>query len=144
MDIEYPVNIKICLRPVGCPWVKVQVDSQIYTQQIKDNVELVFDFVATGQSCLTIEHFNKPADDPTTAVEITEISFFGISDPRFVWAGTYRPDYPEPWYSQQEPRPNDVLYFQNCLGWNGVYRLDFGVPVFTWMHQVLDLGWVYT
>ena len=92
---------------------------------------------------LEIVFMNKPDTDPDMAVSIDKIEFFGISDPKFVWAGVYRPKYPEPWYSQQIEKPPALLYQQNYMGWNGHWRLDFSVPVFTWMHRTLDLGWIY-
>jgi len=74
---------------------------------------------------------------------IKSVVFFGIQDPRFTWAGTYRPDYPEPWYSQQSDPPPAILTNQDRLSWNGRWVLEFETPVFTWMHRVLDLGWIY-
>jgi hypothetical protein len=77
------------------------------------------------------------------AVIIDSVEFFGISDPRFVWAGVYWPEYPEPWLSQQNPSPQAALTNHNYLGWNGVWRLNFDVPVFTWIHKTLGMGWIY-
>jgi hypothetical protein len=92
---------------------------------------------------LEVVFVNKPASDADMAVIIDKIEFFGISDPKFVWAGIYTPDYPEPWYSQQIEKPPAKLLQQNYMGWNGRWRLDFSVPVFTWMHKTLNLGWIY-
>jgi len=104
-------------------------------------IELEFD-AATGW--IEVVFMNKPPLDPDMAVVIDQVEFFGISDPRFVWAGVYTPSYPEPWYSEQDPPPPAQLRHQNYLGWNGRWRLDFSVPVFTWMHQTLNLGWIYS
>jgi hypothetical protein len=92
---------------------------------------------------LEIVFMNKPEIDQDMAVIIDQVEFFGIEDPKFVWAGVYTPKYPEPWYSQQIEKPPAQLPQQNYMGWNGTWRLDFTVPVFTWMHQTLSLGWVY-
>ena len=86
---------------------------------------------------------NKPELDQDMAVVIDQVEFFGIADPKFVWAGVYTPIYPEPWYSQQLVTPPAELSQQTYMGWNGGWRLDFTVPVFTWMHQTLNLGWIY-
>lgn len=72
------------------------------------------------------------------AVVIKEIEFFGIHSPRFVWAGEYRPIYPP--HMQDQP---ETLKYHNYLGWNGVWYLDFTVPIFTWIHQTEDFGWIY-
>ena len=93
---------------------------------------------------LEIVFMNKPNNDPDMAVMIDKVEFFGISDPRFVWAGVYTPKYPEPWYSQQTEKPLAQLSQQTYMGWNGKWRLEFTVPVFTWMHKTLNLGWIYS
>lgn len=92
---------------------------------------------------LEIMFENKPDHDADMAVIIDKIEFFGISDPKFVWAGVYTPRYPEPWYSQQTEKPPAELPQQNYMGWNGKWRLEFSIPVFTWMHKTLNLGWIY-
>lgn len=143
MSIEYPVSLSVSLMPVGHPWVRISVDKNTQQLQLDQSQTFVFDFVAKEKSVLTVEHFDKSDIDPTTAVEIANISFFGVSDPRFIWAGVYRPQYPTLWFEQQTEKPQDILYAQSYLGWNGVYSLEFSVPVFEWMHGVLNLGWIY-
>lgn len=143
MAIEYPVKIKLKLRPIGNPWVRVSLDDHTQKKQLETLTTFEWDIDATDQVCFTVELFDKQNDDPTTAVEIVSIEFFGISDPKFAWAGVYFPTYPEPWFSEQNPRPAEKLPGQTYLGWNGVYKLEFDVPVFTWMHKILNLGWIY-
>jgi hypothetical protein len=92
---------------------------------------------------LEIVFMNKPELDHDMAVVIDQVEFFGVTDPKFVWAGVYTPKYPEPWHSQQSVKPPAELPQQNYMGWNGRWRLNFDVPVFTWIHQTLNLGWVY-
>jgi hypothetical protein len=103
-------------------------------------VELEFD---KDIGWLEVVFMNKPESDADMAVVIDKVEFFGISDPKFVWAGIYTPKYPEPWYSQQIEKPPAELSQQNYMGWNGCWRLEFSVPVFTWMHKTLNLGWIY-
>jgi hypothetical protein len=143
MATEYQVKMKIRLRPIGSPWVKVGIDDYYQTKQLVTLTDFDYDIDAVDCVTLTVEHFNKSDLDSDTAVEIVGIEFFGITDPKFVWAGTYRPDYPKLWASQQEATPARELAGQTYLGWNGVYSLKFDVPVFTWIHQTLNLGWIY-
>lgn len=143
MATEYPVSIKLKLSPVGNPWVRVGLDDYKQEKQLETLTTFEWDVDAIDQVCLTVELFDKKDNDPTTAVEIVSIEFFGISDPKFAWAGVYRPNYPEPWISEQNPRPDSELQGQTYLGWNGVYSLTFDVPVFTWIHKTLNLGWIY-
>jgi hypothetical protein len=138
MVTEYPVKMKLILEPVQQPWVTVKVGNHQVTQQLTTQTDFEFEFVAMDQAVLTVEHHDKSDQDAVTAVVIQRIEFYGISDPRFVWAGQYYPRYPDH-YPDQTP----CLSGQDYLGWNGVYKLTFQVPVFTWMHQIKGLGWLY-
>ena len=137
MATEYPVTVKICLRPIGQPWVKVGLDDHHQTKQLTTLTDFEYDIDATDTVTLTVEHFDKSDMDPDTAVEIVSISFFGITDTQFVWAGVYTPKYPAHLTGPRE------LPGQHYLGWNGIWQLTFSVPVFSWMHQKLNLGWLY-
>lgn len=144
MAIDYQVKMKVQLRPVAQPWVRVSVGDLTQECQLENIRDFEYNFNASSPVLLTVEHFGKSDSDPETAVEIVGIEFFGIIDPKFAWAGKYYPDYPSTWYNQQPRKPADVLLGQTYLGWNGVYKLEFTVPVFTWMHKVQNLGWIYS
>ena len=139
MDTDYFVKLQVTLEPVGQPWVCVSADDWGQTKQLVETEKFNLEFYAgKGVRDLKIEHFKKADNDPTTAVIIKKISFFGIEDPRFIWAGTYRPNYPDH-YPEKIPELTNTTY----LGWNGVWSLNLSVPVFTWIHQVQNLGWLY-
>lgn len=100
-----------------------------------------------GPHYLEIELHSKSDADPVQSLTITNFSLGQIHSPRFVWQAVYRPRYPEPWASQQQATGIDLcfeLHNTNHLGWNGVWRLEFTAPIFTWIHQVENLGWIYT
>lgn len=137
-DTEYLVRLHVVLEPVGQPWVNIDVGGQHSGQQLLAQQKFDFEFTARRACDLKITHFAKSDLDPSTAVIVKEIGFFGIVDPQFVWAGSYAPDYPSHWPDKTTPLPG-----QGYLGWNGVYRLEFSVPVFTWMHRTMNLGWIY-
>ena len=132
------VNVCVTLEPVGMPWVIVEANGQGQLQQLVTTHDFNFDFEADDSGYLKITHFDKADDDSNTAVIIKDIKFFDISDPKFVWAGVYYPEYPEHYPDKTSPLPG-----QGYLGWNGVYRLEFSVPVFTWIHKIKDFGWIY-
>ena len=144
MVTKYPVELSVTLRPVGQPWVRIGYDNHTQVTQLKHTTTFDWQFDAKDQVCVSVQHFDKSDMDPTTAVEIVDVSFFGIQDPKFAWAGVYRPVYPVTWYNQQTVKPRSELPGQTYLGWNGCYSLTFDVPVFTWMHKVLNLGWIYS
>lgn len=145
MATEYLVQLAVTLTPkisINTPEVRVSVPGHSVTHVLQKTEKIQLEFVADS-GWLEIELYNKPDLDPGMAVIVDSVEFFGISDPKFVWHGVYRPTYPEPWYSQQCPTPEAVLTGSNYIGWNGSWRLNFDVPVFTWMHQVQNLGWIY-
>jgi hypothetical protein len=138
MATEYTVKMRVTLEPVGQPWINLDVEGQKIIQLLDKTTEFDFELNARDRCCLKVEHFGKDQNDQDTAVIIKSISLFGITHPKFVWAGTYYPYYPDNYPDKITPLPG-----QGYMGWNGVYRLEFSVPVFTWIHQILDLGWIY-
>ena len=143
--IDMLTKVAVTLSPKHSgvpPEVFVSVPGYIVRDTLWSTKRIELEFDAPF-GWLEIVFMNKPDTDPDMAVIINSIEFFGISDPRFVWAGVYTPQYPEPWFSEQKEKPPVCLTNQNYLGWNGKWRLDFSVPVFTWIHQTLNLGWIY-
>lgn len=132
------VQMSVTLEPVGQPWVIIDANGQGQLQRLITVTDFNFVLRANQLARLKITHFEKSDNDATTAVIVKKISFYGIEDPRFIWAGTYYPDYPEHYPDKISPKPG-----QGYMGWNGVYVLEFSVPVFTWIHQLQNLGWIY-
>ena len=155
MTIEYPVQLNLCLRPIwhkDPPTINIGVDEKIQLVTLEKKQTFHYEFTAVKQSTLIIELLNKTDQDSVPdlgldkAVVIESVGFFGISDPKFVWTGVYSPDYPEPWATQQRKRGvvlKPQLINHNYMGWNGKWSLTFNVPVFTWIHNVQNLGWIY-
>lgn len=138
-------KVAVTISPVlgtTAPEIRISVPGKLVQHELWETkrIELEFD---EPQGWLAVAFGNKPAQDLYMAVTIDRVEFFGISDPKFAWAGVYTPQYPEPWFSQQPSPPPATLSSQTYMGWNGVWRLDFTVPVFTWMHKTLNLGWLY-
>jgi hypothetical protein len=153
MTTTYPVKLALTLRPIwhqDPPRIRLGIGENLTEQELTEIATINFEFEASQSCDLTVELLNKQDSDTVPelgldkAVVIESVSFFGISDPRFVWSGEYEPTYPEPWYSQQTVKPPLTLKSHTYLGWNGKWTLTFDVPVFTWMHRQLNLGWIYT
>jgi hypothetical protein len=130
------------------PKVLIKLDAEIIENSVVSamhNVKITR-FLETGQHILTIEMYDKSDIDAHQHLRISNLSFGKIQSPRFVWQGIYRPQYPEPWASQQLQQGMALpvqLRDTDCLGWNGVWSLGFSVPIFTWIHQIENLGWIY-
>jgi hypothetical protein len=145
MATEFPVKLAVTLTPKltkTSPYVLVSVPGHVHRIELWETKRIELEFTASV-AWLEVTFYNKPDIDNTMAVIVEQVEFFGISDPKFVWAGVYTPKYPEPWYHQQIPSPAAQLHQQNYLGWNGTWRLDFEIPVFTWIHTIQNLGWIY-
>ncbi len=151
MAIPYNLSGSLIIDPVGYddvwPEILVTMDKELlFSGRLTETRKIQLDHSLDDSVShrLAVEFLNKQDTDTDLinnrdkAVVINAIEFFGIESPRFVWAGEYRPTYPTHMKSQPA-----ILKYQNYLGWNGVWYLDFTVPIFTWIHQVEDLGWIY-
>jgi hypothetical protein len=155
MATQYPVKLSITLRPVwhqDPPQIQLGINNNLTKIDLTETATINFDFESDRDCQLSVEFLNKqdfdtvPEHNLDKAVVIESVSFFGINDPKFVWAGVYEPRYPESWANSQ--RLQGVVLKQqltscNYLGWNGKWTLTFEVPVFTWIHKVQNLGWIY-
>lgn len=145
MTTEHLVKLAVTLTPKYSktePQVLIAVPGKVFRYTLSKQQRIELEFTASS-GWLEVIFFNKPELDHDMAVVVDSLEFFGITDPKFVWQGAYCPKYPEPWYSQQTVKPEPVLPGNNYLGWNGNWKLNFSVPVFTWMHRVQNLGWIY-
>lgn len=140
----------VMLKPHGTkiPSCRVDLDGESWFDgEISDRIVVkVQDMLRPGKHDLVISYQSKSHDDADQAIEIQQISINGVVDQRFVWRGVYCPVYPEPWASQQQQQGIQLfntITNTNYLGWNGTWRLQFDSPVFTWIHGVQSLGWIY-
>jgi hypothetical protein len=153
--MTYPVKLSVTIRPVwhnDPPKIQIGINDDLDTMALTETATVNFDLVATQDCQLIVNFLNKtdqdcvPDLDLDKAVVIESVSFFGITDPRFAWAGVYEPVYPEPWATEQQDQGvalKQHLCPHTYLSWNGKWTLTFGVPVFTWIHRLQNLGWIY-
>jgi len=137
-------RFSIKLIPHGSPVITYGLDSaRGETLELNAPAELQFDVdLATGPHVFYIDFRNKTNATPEMAVEIDSVTVEGITTDRMKWAGIYTPTYPEPWASTQtDLKP--TLPAATYLGWNGRWELPFTTPIFTWIHQIEHLGWIY-
>jgi hypothetical protein len=149
---DYKVEISISLEPIwheDPPEIILRAGPHHRVLYLKEPSTIEFEYCCQDRSSISVELVNKKDSDTRPelgldkAVVVKSVAFFGITDPKFVWNGIYRPVYPQAWASQQkQPLPAE-LSSHDYICWNGVWQLDFTVPVFTWMHRVMDHGWVY-
>ena len=148
---SYPTDVSVLLNPVWfdrIPTGRLGIDSM--TDFVLDK-PMWFDFKIVSDKeivkTLTIEHYGKTNRDTQidtgkdTAIIIEQIKFNDINSPKFVWQGVYHPKYPDN-YSQNTPLET-ALCPCTYLGWNGVWKLEFSLPIYTWIHRIENLGWLY-
>ena len=150
---HFETTVEISVTPVyhsEPPLITVQGFDLTWHDYLDQPRIFVFDKVCSpGQFVFSVELLNKKDSDTIPdqgldkAVTIDWIAINGIKDQKFLWKSEYRPIYPEPWFSQQSPRPAPCLYSQNYIGWNGVWSLAVDVPAFLWIHDAQGLGWVF-
>jgi hypothetical protein len=128
------------------PEISYGIDEHmINTIPISNRVRLSFNLNLTpGDHKLWITYNNKNYNDCKLdqnldmAVEIESVSFEGMTLDRFRWTGEYYPDYPDDYPDKQY-----VIKSATYLGWNGRWELPFTTPIFTWIHKIENLGWLY-
>ena len=76
----------------------------------------------------TIATNNKIVADKAIVVKTINIEGYELTD--FIYRGRYYPNNREEMSS-------------NYLSWNGEWRLDVTTPIFTWIHETQQLGWIY-
>lgn len=152
MDI-IPVKIKVDLEFVWDdlpPKISVAVDNTYVFQgsASQNHITVTHDCVLQpGDHAVIVNFYNKsyrlrePGSD--MAVIVRSVAF---QDSIFNFApkGQYRPEYPEPWCSEQQllGQTLDPVISATYLGWNGEWRLAFSTPIYQWMHRTLNLGWL--
>jgi len=138
MDIRtYTVDISLLLRPINRPDCRISIGNQTQEFIVDQDTWIKLSLTGIGPYRLTVEHRNKRDSDPDTALIVEQIRFNEITSPRFVWEGIYYPNYPCHMSGQSE------LKAHNYLSWNGIWQLEFTLPIYTWIHKIEDLGWIY-
>lgn len=138
MDTKiYPVKIELLLKPIGTPRCLIQIGDQKNETILTEDSWFTFHCQGNGINTLSVIHQGKQDSDPTTAVIVESIKFDDISSPKFVYQGIYTPTYPKHLLG------NKKTLNQNYLSWNGVWTLEFTLPIYTWIHKVENLGWIY-
>ena len=73
-------------------------------------------------------------------LHIKSIEIDGIDIGSLVYEGTYRPDYPEPWATQQRESGLDLPEtFKNVteMGHNGTWTFKYSSPFYMWLLENL-------
>lgn len=156
MDIKkYKTKIELHLTPIWHkepPICEVQFSKNVFFKEeiVESKIYYYEEYLPAGNYNITLDFLNKKNNDSAEgkdkAITIDKIIFNNIENEKFVWQGVYQPIYPEPWATQQKTLGNVLepsIKSSTYLGWNGQWKLTYSVPVYTWIHNTLDHGWIY-
>lgn len=139
-------QFEITIKPHGIvhPIISYNVGNQNKTLALTNVTTFTFAYnFEPGLQKFILNFNNKTNETPDMAVEVISVSFEGMTLDRFKWSSKYYPTYPEPWASQQTEYLPDYHPCATFLGWNGRWELEFETPIFKWIHQLENLGWIY-
>ena len=128
----FRVCVEVLLEPVNTPQVKVTCSNETKNLKLSNGPLWVkFEFnQEKGPARLIVELLDKQPNDPDTAVIVKKIKLNDIEHIQNTYQGMYYPN-------NKDPRRDTYI------AWNGIWALEFSVPVYTWMHQAQGLGWIY-
>jgi hypothetical protein len=153
MGIMHKVKFEISITPTyhdSVPKIKYGINNLDNEIELADKTVIAIEeYLDTGKHVFLLDFFNKTDQDciPEKGLDkfitINEVKIGGLSLPRFMWISQYEPVYPEPWFSEQIEKPPQIQHSATVLGFNGQWRLPFESPVFPWIHQLENLGWIW-
>ena len=138
------INLEVSTRMVTTvPEYTIKLDDQVLWK-IKNSDRqnfLIIRSVDPGPHRLSIDFLNKNYQEIQPpkldmAVIVESVKFQHIETDFKIYS-KYQPIYPPDWAGNQ-----DKIVHANYLGWNGTWYIDFETPIYPWIHQCLDLGWL--
>lgn len=131
------------------PKVLIKIDDeQLYDLDIKQSRSIPIEkHLSQGKHILEIIFYNKnykeSGPDGDMAVLIKHIKFQQI-DKDLHYLSKYFPEYPKNFLQEQKQSGKEwsQSILSNYLGWNGRYVMQFETPIYAWIHQKLNLGWL--
>ena len=108
-----------------------------FTAPCEEGKEHTLKFIRTnkGPKDTVLDKDNKILKDQLLNIKNIQIDDIDID--ALIFEGEYRPEYPEPWLSQQEIKPSAVLKNAVNLGHNGTWSLTIKAPFYMWLLENL-------
>lgn len=150
---SYQLIIDVLITPVWfnrAPTGRIGINNQLKEIAITTPTWYTFEHTGSKSSTVTLqlEHYGKTVHDSymqnnqDTALIIDTIKLNGISSRKFIQQAQYTPTYPD-YYVAQNPGLANRLTGCSYLGWNGLWELQLNLPIYSWIHKVEELGWIY-
>lgn len=149
MDMQIEVSVKsIWYEGVSPPFIQLDWDGDVFSEKTLINDE-IFKCTLSGTSGpheLGVTLTNKTDKDHDIvnnrdkAIIIDNITIEGYNLNSVMYASRYRPVYPDHFDLDQ----HDEVIHSNYLGWNGRWYLPVSFPIFTWIHNQENMGYIHT
>jgi len=148
-NVRFSIHLQFC-SPSVHPDVRLSLDEDVLLDGPQNpgcTTVVVEKIMHPGSHLIQLQFRNKcydtSADDQDMAVIVESLKFQYL-DHEFNIYSHYRPQYPEIWLEQQQANQVQMpeVIHGNYLGWNGTWWIDFETPIYRWIHQKLDLGWL--
>ena len=132
------------------PRIRWSLDDETHDVLLTEPLTITVDQPLTaGPHKIQIEFYNKSTADSQApvdkAVRIQSVQVEGLSTTKLS-QGTYYPEFPEPWASEQQAQGIDLFETYRTstyLGWNGRWVFEFSCPIYQWIHRTENLGFSY-
>ena len=133
--------MELMVQGQGSILAAVGIDSEISKVTISGTQKFSYDLdLDIGGHLLVVDFLARSQSNQRLI--ISSVTMEGISTDRMKWAGIYCPRYPASWIQQHPDSPRCHSGWTD-LGWPGIWKLRFSVPVFSWIHETEHLGWLY-
>lgn len=149
-------NIDISLKPVhwrDFPEIEICWDDDVLFRGELDHEHVkTFNVSGTvGAHRLSVEFYNKNDSDTVVdknldkAIIINGVGFESMWFDSFMHSARYWPTYPDAYRRtcEQQGIVLEPSIASNYLGWNGKWVLPVEFPIYTWIHETENLGWIY-
>lgn len=116
---------------------------------LKDSSNFSWTLPALDNNTLSVHFLNKKdgdtQGDKDKAIVVDKVIVEGFDFYSFLMAGRYIPDYPKGYfdYAKEHNLSIEPVLTQNYLSFNGEWQLNIDWPVFSWIHQTENLGWLH-
>jgi hypothetical protein len=145
-DIIVNINLQF-INEINNPAINVAIDDLIMNKTIGStqykNVQ-IRPKLNHGKHVLSLEIDNIEYHETKEMAVIIESVKFQYVDTDFKCYSFYTPIYPEEWKNEQLAKGiilADTIH-ANYMGWNGRWYLNFETPIYAWIHQKTNQGWL--
>lgn len=145
-DIIVNINLQF-INELNNPAINVAIDDLIINKTVGSTQYKNLQFrpkLNHGNHVLSLEVDNIEYHETKEMAVIIESVKFQHVDADFKYHSFYTPIYPEEWKNEQLAEGiilADTIH-ANYMGWNGRWYLNFETPIYAWIHQKTNQGWL--